>query len=828
MPKPTGSSATPTARRGGSETASPSPAPPRAMNLPRPRRLGSLVLFLLSAARAAEPADEAARLALLHSSAPLPEKCAACVDLRQIGTPRAVPVLAGALSDPRLGHAARHALEGLPFPEAGAALRAALGRTTGALQAGLAESLGVRRDPEAVPLLVPLLAGADDTVADAAAAALGRIANAAAEAALRAARTRVTPAVRPAVWEGLLSVAERRLAEGNPAAATALYRELFTAEPPEPYRTAAWSGLARADAPARPDMVRAAWSGRDEALRTAATRLVRELRDPAVIQMGLTLWDELPESARLAVVEAHADQGAAAWPTLRRAIADAAVPVRVAAWRAVAELGDPVLLAELCRAAAQGPPAERAAAREALTRLRGPGVREVLVARLAQTSTPAEQVELLRAFGARGETVLAAAVVPHLRAADPAVAVAAAEALGQLAVPETWQSLFETAALADEESRSTAALRALTAVCRAAPAPAALPCAVVTAMAQLPAQARERVLPLLPELATAEALAAALAAARAPEPALARAALRVLADWPNPEPASHLLRLAEESRDEGMRSLALRGSVAVLGLEPDPARRLEGLLAGLEVAQQPADKIAAFGLLGQIPTREALAPALEFLGDPALVNEAALAAVSIAEKLAPTLPALGPEVAAAVLEHCRHPAVVPRAWALRGQPAPGPFLQHWRVAGPYRQAGAAGARALFDPAFDPETAGAAVRWAEVPAADVVDLAALFPGAENCAAYLRTEVLADRETEAMLLLGSDDGLKVWLNGEPVFGNNTDRGLVADQDAVLVRLRRGPNTLLLKVTQGGGGWAACARLLGLNGRPLEGCANRLPAD
>ena len=101
----------------------------------------------------------------------------------------------------------------------------------------------------------------------------------------------------------------------------------------------------------------------------------------------------------------------------------------------------------------------------------------------------------------------------------------------------------------------------------------------------------------------------------------------------------------------------------------------------------------------------------------------------------------------------------------------------------------------------------------------MNLAALFPGRENCVAYLKTQVLCPAATEAMLLLGSDDGVKVWLNGEDVHSNNVDRGEVVDQDAAAVHLRKGENELLLKVTQGGGGWSARARIVGTNGQPIE---------
>jgi len=90
--------------------------------------------------------------------------------------------------------------------------------------------------------------------------------------------------------------------------------------------------------------------------------------------------------------------------------------------------------------------------------------------------------------------------------------------------------------------------------------------------------------------------------------------------------------------------------------------------------------------------------------------------------------------------------------------------------------------------------------------------------EEAVAYGLTYVHSPREREATLLLGSDDGVKVWLNGDLVHSVNTERGVTPDEDDVVVRLREGANTLLLKVVQGGGGWGFCARFTDEGGKPL----------
>jgi hypothetical protein len=155
---------------------------------------------------------------------------------------------------------------------------------------------------------------------------------------------------------------------------------------------------------------------------------------------------------------------------------------------------------------------------------------------------------------------------------------------------------------------------------------------------------------------------------------------------------------------------------------------------------------------------------------------------------------------------------------LRGKPAAGPFIQDWLVCGPYTKPGVNGATAIFDVPFGPEKPGEKVSWKPMPRGDSANLAALFPGAENCAGYLKAQIVAPRDCNAALLLGSDDGVKAWLNGALVFSTNCDRGDLPDQDMAPIALKQGTNDLMLKISQGGGGWSAHARIIGLDGQPI----------
>ena len=94
------------------------------------------------------------------------------------------------------------------------------------------------------------------------------------------------------------------------------------------------------------------------------------------------------------------------------------------------------------------------------------------------------------------------------------------------------------------------------------------------------------------------------------------------------------------------------------------------------------------------------------------------------------------------------------------------------------------------------------------------------GGQDRVAYLRTHVWSPEQQDARLEIGSDDGVKVWLNDGVVHANNTSRGVSPGQDKVAISLDQGWNALMLKVSQGSGDWGACVRIRNPEGGEIEG--------
>lgn len=135
----------------------------------------------------------------------------------------------------------------------------------------------------------------------------------------------------------------------------------------------------------------------------------------------------------------------------------------------------------------------------------------------------------------------------------------------------------------------------------------------------------------------------------------------------------------------------------------------------------------------------------------------------------------------------------------------------WLISGPFPAMNMADA---LSKKFGPETApfdrnaqfsvsGGTRNWAMLRSSGngYFDLAAAYGDqAANSATYLYREIESPADQEAVILLGTDDGGKLWVNGKEVWTTSATRAAAPEQDRVTVQLRKGSNAVLLKVANG----------------------------
>lgn len=96
--------------------------------------------------------------------------------------------------------------------------------------------------------------------------------------------------------------------------------------------------------------------------------------------------------------------------------------------------------------------------------------------------------------------------------------------------------------------------------------------------------------------------------------------------------------------------------------------------------------------------------------------------------------------------------------------------------------------------------------------DIIDLEQTFGDTDFVFIYALAQIEMPEARTALIGVGSDDGLKVWLNGKLIHENWIGRPLVHDDDLVSVDFKKGKNQLLLKVQDMQYDWSFCCRMIG----------------
>jgi HEAT repeat protein len=739
-----------------------------------------------------------------------------CRQLARIGTKASVPALARLLRDERLAHMARYALQRMPDDAAGSALRVALDDLEGPQLVGVINSVGERRDVKAIGPLTQLTAEDDPAVALASIAALGRIGGpAASDSLLEIAANSGDPVTMMAVCDALLVCADG-LRETDPARAAGLYRTVLGRPAGTHRRMAALRGLTESDLPAAVPLIVELFGDDEETWRGFAAEVVRSARDPkATVAFGEALANLRPGPKTL-LIAALGDRGEpAAYPFLLREMVYPDPAVRQAALQAAGSVGGPSAVAYLADVAAGPDEGDVRVARESLRRLRGDDVDEAM-ARALRDDSAGVRAELIDALGDRGASTHAGAVLAAADDPDPEVRRAALVALEKIGRAQDINGLVELIVKAPSEPDRRLAQAAAIAACLRTKDREWRSQAVVAAMENADRDAQESLLMVMGRIGGDRALIGTLKALETAE--LRDTAVAALAIWPDDAPAPDLLKLASSLRGTETGRVALHGYIRLAGLAGSrpPAETVAMYRRALELSDQAADRRAVLEGLSRVAAVEALAPAQALLADPEVADAAALAVIAVAEAIGtehrePALAAIRD-----VLQRRDDAALRQRAGEATNRiEADEDFVTAWLVAGPYTRIDA-GASALFDVAFPPEPAAPdhAVAWAgpivlDADARGVLDLHRAIGGESRCA-YARTDLWSDRARPVRLELGSDDGIKVWLNGAVVHAANAYRGLTVGSDVVDVDLREGRNPLLLKITQGGGDWGFCCRV------------------
>ena len=153
------------------------------------------------------------------------------------------------------------------------------------------------------------------------------------------------------------------------------------------------------------------------------------------------------------------------------------------------------------------------------------------------------------------------------------------------------------------------------------------------------------------------------------------------------------------------------------------------------------------------------------------------------------------------------------------------FIIDWNLIGPFD----APDMSYLQTAYPPEKeidrgktyrgkANIPLRWRKIQAepSGFMRLENRINPSERGLVYGHVYVFSPDERDTVMLVGSDDGVRIWLNEELIHTNPAYRGAYPDQDRIPATLKKGWNTLLIKVLQGGGGWGYYVRFVDPDGQ------------
>ncbi|MFP6764501.1 MAG: HEAT repeat domain-containing protein, partial [Planctomycetaceae bacterium] len=512
------------------------------------------------------------------------------------------------------------------------ALRQAVESLDGRLLTGVINSIGVRRDVQAVDALTSKLNHTDPEVASAAAVALGHIGNAAATQQLRNVLATAPASVRSAVAEGCVLCAERLLAAGKADAATEVYDQVRRADVPGQRIIEATRGAILARGQNGIPLLMEALQSKDRKMFDLALGTVREFPGSEVDRSLAAELVRSPAGRAALIVQAMADRSdTVVLSAVLKAAQQGDRNVRLSAINSLRQVGDDSCLSALLQIAIEDDAELARAAKETLASLPGKQVDRRIVVLLPAARGKTYSV-LLQLTGQRRIDAVDE-VLPALQHTDQKVRGAALIALGETVSLQQLPILISQVVAPKHSVDAPVALQALKSASVRMPDREACAAQLALAMRRVPAPAKTSILEILSDVGGAKALQTLATAAQSNDARLQDTGSRLLGKWNSVAAAPVLLDLARTGPEEKYRVRALRGYIGLARkFSMTDRQRAEMCQSALDTARRSAEQKLVLDVLKIHPSVQGLKLAINAMQVPALKSDASQAVLVIAQK----------------------------------------------------------------------------------------------------------------------------------------------------------------------------------------------------
>lgn len=758
-----------------------------------------------------------------------------CRQLAVIGTEKSVPLLSRMLVDPKTTNIARYALEKVPGPAVDDVfVKTAKAAKDNDVLIGILTTLGHRKSERVVSLSREIFSTAaknDEPVSTAFFGALGMVGTEASADELLRLKSGLSDSLQARCDDALLMCADALRQSGKNQQAVAIYQKVYRAESPDFVRAAALLGLAKSGAADVQPLLSKAMQGSDVKVRTAAIEALAYIDNNSFLKSIAADASTLPQTARIQVLSVLSDKSQEAGRAMALQMAKSDQPsMRVAAYQALAKTGEASDIDVLATAAGMAPDRdERAAAQEALYRMPGKEIDAAILKKLADSVNGGLDgkvvAELINATVNR-QIADAPTVLFRTAASDNRqISTESIRAIQSLAGPEYAGDMVDLVIA----KPGTSTENALIVMAEKMPSRDRLVTMIQDKYAKISGNddAKASLLRVLGKLGDPGAIGLLKREYASSNEKLSDAAFRAMTDWPGTEFVGEMKTLAQSGADAKTKILAFRAYVRMVkeANADNQQQTVSALIAAYPLAERADEQKIVIGMLGDFGNVKALQFVKDKLNDPALKAEAAVSLMQICEKLlmrnpsavVPVLQELKKDGASDAIRN-KADELLNKVTNMEG------YVFDWQVSGPYMEDGKSG-ELLFDVAFGPEKDLNSGQWKDAQSLltgdnpPIFDLTGVGNG-DNRVAYLKTVLSVDKTTPVILHIGSDDGVKVWVNGKQVHANNAGRPLNPGQDKANVTLEKGQNPVLVKITQRSGNWSFCMKVTDPDNNPVSG--------
>ncbi len=377
-----------------------------------------------------------------------------------------------------------------------------------------------------------------------------------------------------------------------------------------------------------------ALKGEDESMQSMAIALVREMPGPEVTKILANELPNLSVKGQMQLLSALADRGdRIALPAVIEATQAKDESVRVAALKAIGDLGDASSVSLLAERAAATRGAEQKAARGSLYRLRGPKVDETILKAILSAEAKVK-VEFVRGIGERNIGAGVDILLKTTKDNDRSVRRDSIKVLKTIAGPNDLPALVKMLTSVQSSADRREAEKTVTVVAHKIRDESKQAQVVLAALPSVEdVTTRCSLLRVLGKIGDKSALGVLREGLKDKDNTVKETCIRALAEWPTAEPIADLLMVVRASKNKLHHVLALRGFVRLIGLESGrPAEEtIDMYKQAMSLASDISEKKMVLSGLSNVKSLVALQMAATYLEDKDLQQEAEVAVVKIAE-----------------------------------------------------------------------------------------------------------------------------------------------------------------------------------------------------